>query len=395
MPDDDNSAKQSSAVTGSYRHASGMHGGLALADADTQIFQAGEAWTELAKLIDAGDSPGVLRGVQNLPLASTAATIMNLGQPRLGPLWTMLVAEDIEFAADLLEHFADWQGASILAQLPPETAAQLVMRMDSDDQIDVLAKTGRAGAERILAALDPADAAQVRERLHYSEDTAGRVMVTEIITFPAELRVDDVIRHVRQEHQHYRQHELRYIFLYSKDLRLFGVVPLTSLLIAEENTLLQELIIEDFPVVDVHAPLDLLEDAFDRHDHYSLPVIDGRGRLVGAVQRASVFEALRERAEERLLEAAGIFGGEELRTMPLRNRIFRRLSFLLPSVVLSYAAVSVISFFEPVIAEITALAIFLPMVANLSGAAGNQSVAVSIRELSLAWSAAEILFRYG
>ena len=43
MPDDDNSAKQSSAVTGSYRHASGMHGGLALADADTQIFQAGEA----------------------------------------------------------------------------------------------------------------------------------------------------------------------------------------------------------------------------------------------------------------------------------------------------------------------------------------------------------------
>ena len=95
-------------------------------------------------------------------------------------------------------------------------------------------------------------------------------------------------------------------------------------------------------------------------------MIDGRGRLVGAVQRASVFEALRERAEERLLEAAGIFGGEELRTMPLGNRIFRRLSFLLPSVVLSYAAVSVISFFEPVIAEITALAIFLPMVANLS-----------------------------
>ena len=82
---------------------------------------------------------------------------MNLGQPRLGPLWTMLVAEDIEFAADLLEHFADWQGASILAQLPPETAAQLVMRMDSDDQIDVLAKTGRAGVERILAALDPAE----------------------------------------------------------------------------------------------------------------------------------------------------------------------------------------------------------------------------------------------
>jgi magnesium transporter len=69
--------------------------------------------------------------------------------------------------------------------------------------------------------------------------------------------------------------------------------------------------------------------------------------------------------------------------MPMHRRALRRLSFLLPSVVLSYLAVSVIGFFEPVIEEITALAIFLPMVANLSGAAGNQSVAVSIRELSL------------
>ena len=35
---------------------------------------------------------------------------MRLGQPSLGPLWTILVEQDIEFAADLLEHFADRAG---------------------------------------------------------------------------------------------------------------------------------------------------------------------------------------------------------------------------------------------------------------------------------------------
>ena len=55
----------------------------------------------------------------------------------------------------------------------------------------------------------------------------------------------------------------------------------------------------------------------------------------------------------------------------------------MPNVLLSYIAVSVIGFYEPVIEKLTALAIFLPMVANLSGAAGNQAVAVSIRELAL------------
>jgi magnesium transporter len=51
--------------------------------------------------------------------------------------------------------------------------------------------------------------------------------------------------------------------------------------------------------------------------------------------------------------------------------------------VLSYVAVTIIAAFEPTIERLTVLAVFLPMLANLSGAAGNQAVAVSIRELSL------------
>jgi magnesium transporter len=112
-------------------------------------------------------------------------------------------------------------------------------------------------------------------------------------------------------------------------------------------------------------------------------VVDAEQRLVGVVRRAMVEEALADRSTRALLRFGGIIAGEELRTMALRLRAIRRLAFLLPNIALSFVAVTIIAYYEPLIEQVAALAIFLPLVANLSGAAGNQSVAVSIRELAL------------
>jgi magnesium transporter len=111
--------------------------------------------------------------------------------------------------------------------------------------------------------------------------------------------------------------------------------------------------------------------------------VDDQNRLVGVVQRAAVQEALSESANEDLMKFGGIIGGEELRSMSWNSRAVRRTAFLLPNVLLSAVSVVIILLYEPLIHKLTLLAVFLPLVANLSGAAGNQSVAVSIRELAL------------
>ncbi|MEX2387700.1 MAG: magnesium transporter, partial [Phycisphaeraceae bacterium] len=129
--------------------------------------------------------------------------------------------------------------------------------------------------------------------------------------------------------------------------------------------------------------LDTLEDFFDAHYFNAVPVVDEQGKLLGVVRRAMVEEALGERADIQLLRFGGIIAGEELRTMPLGGRAMRRLAFLLPNILLSFIAVTIIAFYEASIEQIATLAVFLPLVANLSGAAGNQAVAVSIRELAL------------
>jgi magnesium transporter len=89
----------------------------------------------------------------------------------------------------------------------------------------------------------------------------------------------------------------------------------------------------------------------------------------------------------------GIVGGEELRTLPLRVRSVRRLSWLTVNILLNVLAASVIAFHQDTLQQVIALAVFLPIISDMSGCSGNQAVAVSMRELSLGFVRPRELWR--
>jgi magnesium transporter len=65
----------------------------------------------------------------------------------------------------------------------------------------------------------------------------------------------------------------------------------------------------------------------------------------------------------------------------LRSR--RRLTWLSVNIVLNVCAASVIALFQDTLSAVIALAVFLPIISDMSGCSGSQAVAVSLRELSL------------
>ena len=76
-------------------------------------------------------------------------------------------------------------------------------------------------------------------------------------------------------------------------------------------------------------------------------------------------------------------GGDEVRSLPTATRSRRRLSWLSINIVLNIIAASVIVYYEETLAQVIALAVFLPIISDMSGCSGNQAVAVSMRELTL------------
>ena len=69
--------------------------------------------------------------------------------------------------------------------------------------------------------------------------------------------------------------------------------------------------------------------------------------------------------------------------MPVWIRLKKRLSWLSVNIILNIFAAGVIALFQETLEAAIALAVFLPIISDMSGCSGNQAVAVSMRELSL------------
>ena len=169
--------------------------------------------------------------------------------------------------------------------------------------------------------------------------------------------------------------------------KLIGVLDLRDLVLARRATPLAS-ILKSSLFVRAEAPLDELEAFFERHPFHAVPVVDERQELVGVVGRDELAEAIANRADAEYLKSKGIIGGDEIRSLPVVTRSRRRLSWLslnivLNIIVLNIISASVIAFYFDTLSAAIALAVFLPIVSDMSGCSGNQAVAVSMRELSL------------
>ncbi len=79
--------------------------------------------------------------------------------------------------------------------------------------------------------------------------------------------------------------------------------------------------------------------------------------------------------------------------MPLLLRSRRRLAWLTINIGLNALAASIIAVYQDTLAQVIALAVFLPIISDMSGCSGNQAVAVSMREMSLGLVRPNEIFR--
>jgi magnesium transporter len=338
-------------------------------------------WLELKRLVDNGDAPAAVAFIRALPPGETAHTIERLDDSQRVALLQLLPTD---VAADLIESLADVQAADLIEELPFERAAAIVDQMVSDEQVDLISELDEDDAQAILERMDPQEAEDVRRLSRHDPDTAGGIMVTEYLAYPEAYTIDDVLADLRRNAQQYSSYDVQYVYIVADDdARLRGTVRLRDVVLSPGTARITNVMLTELHSIPVTAGLDELEDFFSRHDYYGAPVIDEQSRLLGVVRRAHVQEALAERADKAMLRIGGIIGGEELRSMPLGGRVARRLAFLMPNIGLNLIAVSVIAFYEPLLAQVSALMIFLPILSDMSGCAGNQAVAVSMRELAL------------
>lgn len=314
--------------------------------------------TEAARVLEDLRADQAAQVVRAQP-ASVAATLMTHMRP--------------DAASDVVERLSDEHAREVITALDPTRAAELLLRLPEEERT------------RRTQLVDTALARELRDLMTYPAESAGHLMDARVSTFRPDATARQALSTIRKS----RRTPIGQVYVIDDDGGLLGTVTLNDLALAAPGDTLGTLT-KPARAVQVTASAEEVLEVLEATGSPSLPVVDFDGRLVGVIRQQGLIAAAREDATADLQTMVGVGKEERALSTPV-FAVRKRLPWLQINLLTAFLAAFVVSLFEATIAQVTALAVLLPIVAGQSGNTGAQALAVTMRGLALR----EIRVRHG
>ena len=330
----------------------------------------------VAAAVDDGDAARVRELTLPLHAADLADLIELLRPEQRG---TLIATLGSDFDAAALPELDESVRDQVLEVMPAEQVAKALQQLDSDEAVYVIEDLDKEEQSDILAKLPSFERAALERSLEYPEDSAGRIMQTDLIAVPPFWSVGQTIDYMRlAEDLPDRFYE---VFVVDPGYHLIGSVALSRLLRSKRPVTIEQITERDIRPIPAEADQEEVARQFERYNLTSAPVIDQDKRLVGVITADDVVEVVQEEASEDILKMGGV-AGESVADSVWRTAR-HRFTWLLFNLFTALLAASVIGLFEATIEQMVALAVLMPIVASMGGNAGNQTMTVTVRALAM------------
>jgi magnesium transporter len=334
-------------------------------------------------LLRARDVRRLRRTLERLDDVQVASQIDNLDPAdRVRVLQLLPMARRAEVLACMRYEVA----AQIVTELAPQEAASLLEDLEADDAVDILGRIEDEKLAQILAKLDRPDAVELEELLAYDEHTAGGLMSPQCFRVSVDATVGDALAMIHAEEE--PPETAFYVYVVDGDDRLVGVCSLRILVISRPAQAIADVMEKDVVFVRVDTDQEEVAEVVSRYDLVAVPVVDAQNRLLGIIDVDDVVDVIREEATEDILKMAG--AGEELaesRSFVASLRV--RWRWLMAAALGGTVAAFSVSGYDAVLAQVPALAFFMPVVAGMGGNVGMQSSTIVVRGLAVGFVESE------
>ena len=320
-----------------------------------------------------GDIAGILSDLS----PGDVAHLISSYPPRVRQvLWSLL---DPEQEADVLNELPEDLRNTFLIEMEPEALASIVGKLDDDDVADILQDLPDHITGQVLSIMDEADRARIETVLGYSDDVAGGLMSTDVVTIRADLTLDVVLRYLRRHTEIPPNTDS--VIVVNREDRYVGLLPIRTLLVSDPSVSVREMMITNRDPIPAQMPSSEVARLFERNDWISAPVIDDSGALLGRITIDDIVDVIREEADHSLTSLGRL--GEEDTFSPVLQTAPRRAVWLGINLLTAFIAASVINVFQGTIEKVVALAVLMPIVASMGGIAGTQTFTVLIRGMAM------------
>ena len=332
---------------------------------------------ELNQAIDSGSLHQVRQMIKTLPTAGIAHLLESSPPKTRSVLWRLI---DKNVEGEVIQYLNEDLQHEFLSELNAEQVVELTEGLETDNLADILQQLPHQVAAQVLQAMDQQDRQRVESILSYDEDTAGGLMNTDTITVRPRHTVELVLRYLRRHDSIPEMTDN--IHVVNRDDEFLGILPLRKILVSDLNTPVREVMREDIEAIPVNMEATQVAQLFEQHDWVSAPVVDNAGKLLGRITIDDVVDVIRDSTEHSLMSMAGL-DEEDDTFAPVVKTARRRALWLGVNLMTAVLASLVIYMFQDTLDQVVYLAVLMPIVANMGGVAGTQTLTLVIRSLAL------------
>ena len=278
-------------------------------------------------------------------------------------LWDGLI---LDAATTVLQRLSVSHARQIMQRGDPVRLSRALARLNVDERQNLLQQV-ETGRQRELALM-----------IQYPEESAGSLMDSRFVVLHESLTVREALHRIRK----FKPRFTRQLYLIDTDGHLLRMVEIHSLALADAWDTLAVLAKPVPGFVEATATRGEVVAQLETHRVTDLPVVDLSGRLIGVIHYDALMEAVREVSSVDILTMVGA-SRDERALSHVGFVVKKRLPWLSINLLTAFLAASVVGLFETTIAQFTALAVLLPVVAGQSGNTGAQALAVTMRGLAL------------
>ena len=334
---------------------------------------------ELKELAEQDDLTPFLQRALHVHPSDLADVLAALAEPTRVRVISELPTEVASSA--LAEMEAAEHPEEMLLAVGPEYAAELVEELPTDDAADLVAELTAGEREAVLS--EVADRAEVDQLLKYPEDSAGGLMTTEVVTVREDATIAEAIDAIRRQSED-DESQLYQVYAVDAAGDLHGIVPIARMIVSSPARLVRDVMEQPLVQVQPQEDQEAVARLMARYNVAAVPVVDGRGHLLGRITFDDVVDVVEAETTEDILK----FGGMEALDAPYLTVAFgrmvrKRAGWLAALFLGEMLTATAMAFFEQEIAKAVILALFVPLIISSGGNSGSQASTLVIRAMAL------------
>lgn len=344
-------------------------------------------------LLDPEVLDGYQDGLREAITRERVDEIVRLSQFLSSPLLADLLLEaPQELIINVLGALSGDRSGRIFGHFPPPFAARIAEGLSNEQAVELLKQTPLDQAADVLQVMPTEEADQILEGMggdfkkklgelrRYPDGTAGSVMEPKFLSARPNMTVGSLRKVLIDYPREYER--TRDIYLVDEEGKLKGFAPIQELFRQPTDKSVGEVMDPELVAFRVDDSAQRAAQLLQNRRLAAVPIIDADGVLVGVLTFEDAIDILSQEVAEQFVRAGAVRRDESFFTPPMQA-VRGRLPWMAFNVFLNLGAVAVITGFEDTIAQVAILAAFLPMITDMGGNVGIQSLSVSIRSIAL------------